>query len=169
MDCHRTKLQSKQKEVKNVFLRDMLFVKMWAQNHTALVKASPPQHGLPVHPKPTTLWSTQSPSGQRATWLSSQKEPHPNQSRQSPFKSWKCKEARQYKRHLLVLAITASPSGRALFVRSVKKTKLPVLHALENQLNITEWKTLNVFLWCSVAIYLFTSGSSIFSRTIRHV
>lgn len=69
MDCHKTKLQSKQNEVKLVFLKDMLLVQMRAQNHMAPLKVSPLLHGLPAHPKSMTLWRTQSPSGQRATWL----------------------------------------------------------------------------------------------------
>lgn len=67
-------------------------------------------------------------------------------------------------RDLPVLEITARPSGSALPVRSVKQAKLSVLHTLENQLNITESKTLKILSWCSLSIYLFTSGPSIFSE-----
>lgn len=67
-------------------------------------------------------------------------------------------------RDLLGLEITPSPLGRALPIRSVKQTKLPVLHTLEYQLTIPESKTLKILSWCSLSIYLFTSGSSIFSE-----
>lgn len=55
MDSLKTKLQSKQNEVKPVFLKDMLFVQMWAQSDIDPVKMSPLLHGLPAHPKPMTL------------------------------------------------------------------------------------------------------------------
>lgn len=59
-------------------------------------------------------------------------------------------------RDLLVLEITPSPLGRAMPVRSVKQTKLPVLHTLENQPNyhwVKDSKNTLLVLTINLSVY----------------
>lgn len=68
---------------------------MWMQNKAVFMDIQPMQRGLQADRMPVSLRMHTSPSGQTATLLSPQPEPHLNQSTQNPSNSQESRDARK--------------------------------------------------------------------------